>query len=73
MTTSSSGYPAAARSDICDDLNGHLVADPYRWLEDPGSPATQEWLAAQKRLVRFPQDQPSATGDRHVYQDQPPV
>jgi len=50
MTTSSSGYPAAARSDICDDLNGHLVADPYRWLEDPGSPATQEWLAAQDEL-----------------------
>ena len=50
MTTSSSSYPAAARSDICDDLNGHLVADPYRWLEDPGSPATQEWLAAQDEL-----------------------
>jgi prolyl oligopeptidase len=48
MTTS--GYPAAARSDICDDLFGHLVADPYRWLEDPGSAATQEWLAAQDKL-----------------------
>jgi prolyl oligopeptidase len=48
MTTSS--YPAATRSDICDDLHGHPVADPYRWLEDPGSPATQEWLAAQDEL-----------------------
>jgi prolyl oligopeptidase len=48
MTTS--GYPAAARSDTCDDLHGHLVADPYRWLEDPGSAATQEWLAAQDEL-----------------------
>jgi len=46
----SPGYPAAARSDICDDLNGHPVADPYRWLEDPGSPATQAWLAAQDEL-----------------------
>ena len=27
-------YPAAAREDIVDDLFGHRVADPYRWLED---------------------------------------
>jgi prolyl oligopeptidase len=48
MTTPS--YPAAARSDICDQQHGHLVADPYRWLEDPGSAATREWLAAQDEL-----------------------
>ena len=29
-----SGYPAAARSDLREDLHGHLVADPYRDLED---------------------------------------
>nr|MDQ2875169.1 S9 family peptidase [Actinomycetota bacterium] len=43
-------YPAAARSDLCDVLHGHPVADPYRWLEDPGSAATQEWLAEQDEL-----------------------
>jgi prolyl oligopeptidase len=48
MTTP--GYPAAARSDSCDDLHGHAVPDPYRWLEDPDSAATREWLAAQDEL-----------------------
>jgi prolyl oligopeptidase len=48
MTTSS--YPAAPRGDSCDDLSGHQVADPYRWLEDPGSAASRDWLAAQDEL-----------------------
>ncbi|MGH3275714.1 MAG: prolyl oligopeptidase family serine peptidase, partial [Streptosporangiaceae bacterium] len=43
-------YPAAARQDISDDLHGHLVADPYRWLEDPGSEPSRDWLAAQDEL-----------------------
>jgi Serine proteases of the peptidase family S9A len=45
-------YPAATRLDVVDDLFGHRVPDPYRWLEDPATPAAQEWLAGQDRLAR---------------------
>jgi prolyl oligopeptidase len=45
-------YPPAERQPVADYLHGHLVPDPYRWLEDPASPETQEWLAAQDDLWR---------------------
>jgi prolyl oligopeptidase len=44
-------YPAATRQDIVEDLHGNLVADPYRWLEDPHSEATKAWSAAQDDLL----------------------
>jgi prolyl oligopeptidase len=34
-----------------DDYHGELVADPYRWLEDTGSPETAAWIAAQNELT----------------------
>ena len=43
-------YPPARRLDLVEDLFGHLVADPYRWLEDAGAPDTREWLAAEDEL-----------------------
>ncbi|HEY0803992.1 MAG TPA: prolyl oligopeptidase family serine peptidase [Pseudonocardiaceae bacterium] len=43
-------YPAARRQSIMDDLHGQLVMDPYRWLEDPTSAETTQWLAAQDEL-----------------------
>jgi prolyl oligopeptidase len=43
-------YPAAQRLNLVEDLFGHPVADPYRWLEDPGSPQAGEWLAAEESL-----------------------
>jgi prolyl oligopeptidase len=43
-------YPAARRQDIVEDLHDHPVADPYRWLEDPQSGDTKNWLAAQDEL-----------------------
>lgn len=45
-------YPAATRQDIVEDLHGHRVADPYRWLEDAASAQTREWLTAQDDLAR---------------------
>ncbi|MFF5207431.1 prolyl oligopeptidase family protein [Streptosporangium sp. NPDC000396] len=45
-------YPPAERQPIVDHLHGHAVPDPYRWLEDPASPETQSWLAAQDELWR---------------------
>ncbi len=44
--------PTAPRLDLVEVLHGREVADPYRWLEDAGSPETQQWSAAQDRLVR---------------------
>ena len=43
-------YPAAQRLNLVEDLFGHQVADPYRWLEDSDSPQTEEWLAAEESL-----------------------
>ena len=43
-------YPPARRLDLVEDLFGHLVADPYRWLEDTGAADTREWLAAEDEL-----------------------
>ena len=45
-------YPPAPRLDVVDELFGHRVPDPYRWLEDAGSAETQAWLAAQDALAR---------------------
>lgn len=45
-------YPPAERQPVVDRLHGHAVPDPYRWLEDPASPRTRTWLAAQDELWR---------------------
>src|SRR6266700_3529033 len=43
-------YPPARRLDVVEDLFGHRVADPYRWLEDAGAADTRQWLAAEEEL-----------------------
>ncbi len=43
-------YPPARHEDLVEDLFGHRVADPYRWLEDAGSGETRQWLAAEEEL-----------------------
>jgi prolyl oligopeptidase len=45
-------YPPARRDDIVDEIHGTLVPDPYRWLEDPDTPETKEWLDAQETLFQ---------------------
>ncbi len=44
-------YPAADRLDLVEDLHGHRVADPYRWLEDDADPRTRAWSEAQDALA----------------------
>ena len=50
MSSFRAEYPAAQRLDLVEDLFGHRVADPYRWLEDADSPHAREWLAAEGSL-----------------------
>lgn len=45
-------YPDAHRLDLVEDLHGHSVADPYRWLEDADDPDTIGWSKAQDELAR---------------------
>ena len=59
----SSGYPAAARSDLREDLHGHLVADPYRDLEDPGGAAAgRGWTPRTSSTRRPRRGGPAASG-----------
>ena len=44
-------YPPARRLDLVERLHGFEVADPYRWLEDPGSEETEAWSRAQDELL----------------------
>ena len=48
MTTPS--YPDAVHLDLTETIHGRQVADPYRWLEDPGSSQTKSWQLAQDEL-----------------------
>jgi prolyl oligopeptidase len=43
-------YPETRRLDLTEELYGHKISDPYRWLEDGGSAERTDWLAAQARL-----------------------
>jgi prolyl oligopeptidase len=51
-------YPAAPKSDIVDNYHGTRVADPYRWLEEPDSPQTIQWVEAENQLTRSVVDGP---------------
>ncbi len=44
-------YPAAERLDLVEQLHGHSVADPYRWLEDVDDVRTKTWSEAQDDLL----------------------
>ena len=45
-------YPITARVGVSDNFFGTKVEDPYRWLEDLGSPAVTQWVAAQNAVSR---------------------
>jgi prolyl oligopeptidase len=38
--------------DVKENLFGVTVSDPYRWLEDAGSPEVKAWMAAQDQEAR---------------------
>lgn len=45
-------YPEAPRGSVVDELHGHRIPDPYRWLEDAESANTLAWQAAQDALFQ---------------------
>ncbi|WP_231616081.1 prolyl oligopeptidase family serine peptidase [Novipirellula artificiosorum] len=45
-------YPQSKRVDVTDDYHGHIVADPYRWLEDTESVETAQWVRAQNEVTQ---------------------
>ncbi len=44
-------YPDTRKTDQIDVYHGVTVADPYRWLEETGSPETRQWIAAQNAVT----------------------
>jgi prolyl oligopeptidase len=44
--------PSTRISDMVEELHGHRISDPYRWLEDAGNPETAEWVERQNEYTR---------------------
>jgi prolyl oligopeptidase len=44
-------FPETRREDVVDVLHGRPMADPYRWLEDPDSDGTAEWVKGQNEFT----------------------
>ncbi|NMF86793.1 prolyl oligopeptidase family serine peptidase [Nodosilinea sp. P-1105] len=51
MTNSPFQYPSSPQQDQVDTYHGVTVADPYRWLEDPQSEASRQWIEAQNQVT----------------------
>ena len=51
-TATPAGPPKAKVDVVTDDLHGHKISDPYRWLENGDSPETQEYVRAQLAYTR---------------------
>jgi prolyl oligopeptidase len=44
--------PTSAIIPVTDEMSGHAVEDPYRWLEDQKSPQTRAWIDAQNSYTQ---------------------
>jgi prolyl oligopeptidase len=39
--------PVTPEHDVVENYHGRWVQDPYRWLEQAGAPAVEQWIDAQ--------------------------
>jgi prolyl oligopeptidase len=44
-------YPSAPPGEVVELYHGTAVPDPYRWLEDPDTPASRRWIEDENRLT----------------------
>src|SRR5438094_367314 len=45
-------YPESPVHEVADTLHGHVLIDPYRWLENDTSAAVRQWTDSQNRFTR---------------------
>jgi len=45
-------YPQTRQVEHTDDYHGVKIADPYRWMEEAGSPELRAWVNAQDGLLK---------------------
>ncbi|MGB3513565.1 MAG: prolyl oligopeptidase family serine peptidase [Microcoleaceae cyanobacterium] len=44
-------YPITQKADTVENYHGVEIADPYRWLENPNSEETKQWINAQNEIT----------------------
>lgn len=44
-------HPYTRTEDISENIYGHVVRDPYRWLENENSPEIQQWVKDQNEYT----------------------
>jgi len=52
MSRMTSAPPLSRVEPVTETLHGVSMSDPYRWLEDPDSPNTREWIREQRHYAR---------------------
>jgi prolyl oligopeptidase len=52
MSSLTTAPPFSAAAPVTEIIHGVSVTDPYRWLEDSGSPETRRWIEQQTQYVR---------------------
>jgi prolyl oligopeptidase len=56
-------YPRPRRLELTEDVLGHRVSDPYRWLEEESGGERADWLAEQEKLFEGCRDELPGRGE----------